>query len=459
MLPGPQVDRFVEKSPVSVMVEGVLRNALPAAALDALFEQHARQQYTGELLFSSMVDLMGHVVCGARKSVCAAYQAGVADIAVSLTALYNKLNGVETQVSAELARHAVGRLAPVLEERGAALPDWVPGYRTRILDGNHLAATERRLFETRTDSAAPLPGQALVIYDPRLMLIADVFPCEDGHAQERSLLDQVAARLHSRDLVIADRNFCTRAFLLAILAKGGSFAIREHKKLAWQTAGKLYGRGRTEGARVREQRVSILDDEGERVFLRRVLLDLDEPTRDGETQLAVLTNLPQEAADAAAVGRLYRKRWTIETAFQEWEAALQGEIDTLCYPRAALFAFCCAVTAYNLVGVVKGAVRATHGQQEAEELSGYYLADEMAGTRRGMLIAIPEEAWGAFQRMRATELAAVLRELAAKIRLASFRRHRRGIKKPPVKRTHDKDHPHVSTAKILAKRRESLNAV
>jgi IS4 transposase len=459
MLLGPLFERFVEKSPVSVMVEGTLHNALPPAALDALFAQHAREQYTRHLLFSSLVDLLGQVVTGVRKSVCAAYQAGVGDIAVSLTAVYNKLDGVEPQVSAELVRQTFARLAPVLDQLGAALPDWLPGYRARILDGNHLAATEHRLEETRSDSAAPLPGQALVFYDPRRKLIDDVFPCEDGHAQERSLLDEVVARIQARDLVIADRNFCVRQFLVAIRARGGSFAIREHKKLTWEPAGKLYGRGRIEGARVREQRVSILDDQGDKVLLRRVVLDLDEPTRDGERQLAVLTNLAEEEADAPAVGRLYRRRWTIETGFQELACALQSEIDTLCYPRAALFAFCCATVAYNLMGVVKGAVRAVHGAAAAEELSGYYLGDEVAGTRRGMLIAIPEEHWGIFQALTAAELAEVLRELAGKIRLTAFRRHRRGVKKPPVKRISREDHPHVSTAKLLEQRRQKRKSL
>jgi hypothetical protein len=39
--------------------------------------------------------------------------------------------------------------------------------------------------------SGPLPGQALVILEPDRMLLSDVFPCEDGHAQERSLLPQV----------------------------------------------------------------------------------------------------------------------------------------------------------------------------------------------------------------------------------------------------------------------------
>jgi IS4 transposase len=452
MLLAPVFERFAEKSPVSVMVEGALRNALNASLLDELFTRTAERQYTRQLFFSSLVDLMGTVVCGIRPSLCAAYQAGADQIAVSLTSVYNKLNGVEPQVSAELVRHTVGRLGPVLEHLGAALPDWVQGYHTRILDGNHLAATEHRLGETRAHSAAPLPGQALVVFDPRRMLVADVFPCADGHAQERSLLEGVVATIRARDLWLADRNFCVRHFLLAILARGACFAIREHQKLAWEPAGKLYGCGRIEGARVREQRIAIRNDQGERVFLRRVVLELDQPTRDGDRQLAVLTNLPAAAADARTVGQLYRRRWTIETAFQELEKSLNSEIDTLCYPGAALFAFCCALAAYNVLGVVKGALRAVHGQAKAEEVSGYYLADEIAGTRRGMLIAIPEEHWAVFGDMTAEQLAEVLRELAAKVRLAAFRRHRRGPKKPPVKRTYDKDHPHVSTARLLGER-------
>ncbi len=39
---------------------------------------------------------------------------------------------------------------------------------------------------------------------------------EDGHAQERSLLNQVVPLLEPSDLLIADRNFDMRAFLFGI---------------------------------------------------------------------------------------------------------------------------------------------------------------------------------------------------------------------------------------------------
>ena len=94
---------------------------------------------------------------------------------------------------------------------------------------------------------------------------------------------------------------------------------------------------------------------------------------------------------------MYRKRWTIETAFAELEATLDGEIDTLGYPKAALFAFCVALVSYNILSVVKAALRSVHGAKVVtEEVSGYYLADEVAGTYRGMMIAIPEDEWVVF---------------------------------------------------------------
>jgi len=70
----------------------------------------------------------------------------------------------------------------------------LPGYNVGVLDGNHFAATEHRLLETRTKTAAPLPGQALAVLDPDLRLAVDVFPCEDGHARLRKLCRGIICR-------------------------------------------------------------------------------------------------------------------------------------------------------------------------------------------------------------------------------------------------------------------------
>ncbi|NRB41771.1 MAG: transposase, partial [Pseudomonadales bacterium] len=131
---------------------------------------------------------------------------------------------------------------------------------------------------------------------------------------------------------------------------------------------------------------------------RCIRIKLNKNTRDGESEIKVLTNLPKYAADASAIADLYRKRWSIETMFQELEAHLHSEINTLGYPKAALFGFCVALISYNILAVVKAAMRSVHGEEKiANEVSGYYIAGELARTQEGMAIAIEEEEWAVFQ--------------------------------------------------------------
>ena len=78
-------ERFVEESPVSVMVRGLLETILCPQKLDELFEKNTKTQYTKELLFSTVVEMMSTVACGIRPSIHAAYQAKASEINVSVT--------------------------------------------------------------------------------------------------------------------------------------------------------------------------------------------------------------------------------------------------------------------------------------------------------------------------------------------------------------------------------------
>ena len=239
MMLGEVIDRFVEQSAVSVMFRGTLENAVTAELLDEVFVKTAKRQRQGELLFSSVVDLLALVATGRRKSVNDAYKAKKEQFTVSVTAVYDKLNGVETEVSRQMVRQTAMRMAEVVKRLAPRRTPLLRGYRTKIIDGNHLAATEHRIEELRTIASGPLPGQALVVLEPDRMLLTDVFPCEDGHAQERSLLPQVLPTVQAADLWIADRNFCTTGFLFGIAARSAAFLIRQHRSdLALRTAGR-----------------------------------------------------------------------------------------------------------------------------------------------------------------------------------------------------------------------------
>jgi IS4 transposase len=430
----------------------------PPATIDELFEEYADWQYTRKLLFSDVVDLMSMVVCSIRPSINSAFKKLAPTLGVTRKAVYDKINRVETTTSAALVRRTGTVLTPVIDELGARVEPLLDGYRTRLLDGNHLAGTEHRLEVLRTTGSAPLPGQSLVVLDPELRLVVDVIPCEDGHAQERSLTDAILGLIRPRELWIADRNFCTTQLLHGIAGREAFFIIRQHaRNLHWELVGKRRDRGRTETGRVFEQTMRTTNDAGEILLLRRVTLVLDKPTRDEDTEIHVLTNLPRKDASARVIAELYRKRWTIENAFQELEETLQSEINALGYPKAALFAFCVALVAYNIMSTVKAALRSVHGAGVIDtEFSTYDLAEEVAATHRGMMIAIPEDEWVVFQGMSPRELSPLLKQFASAVRLSEYRKQPRGPKKPQPERTSGAKARHVSTAKLLMRRKTEL---
>jgi hypothetical protein len=216
---------------------------------------------------------------------------------------------------------------------------------------------------------------------------------------------------------LVDRNFCVRDFICGIEARGAYFISRQHQGLSWEALSTPRYRGQTQTGKVYEQRIQVVDTQGKAHKYRRLRVSLNKPTRDGESELFILTNLPEAVASAKHIAEMYRKRWRIETMFQELEGPLHSEINTLGYPKAALFGFCVALVAYNVLAVVKAALRNVHGDKTIDnEVSGYYLAGNIARTYDGMMIAVGAKQWVIFHTMTFTQLAQVLLELAANVK-------------------------------------------
>jgi hypothetical protein len=286
------------------------------------------------------------------------------------------------------------------------------------------------------------------------MLITDVFLNEDGHAQERRLIGQVLQHVSEDQLWIEDRNFCTLGLMFGLARRGAAFVVRQHGQLQGELLGRLPRKGASRSGWVYEQPMLVRDPEsGETMRVRRITVKLTEPTRNGDPALHILSNVPIPRASAVQLARLYGKRWSIETAFFEITTTLSCEINTLGYPKAALFAFCLALMAYNAVSLIKAALRRAHGRQKInDEVSSYYLSFEIGRTYDGMMIAIPAPHWAFFRKLSAKEFANVLRELASSVNLSRYQKHPRGPKKKPPERTAYQNGRHVSTAKLLAQR-------
>jgi hypothetical protein len=447
------LQRFLDRSPITVMVRATLENLLRPAKLNAIFQEVAEVQYTRNVLFSSVIELMSLVVGKIRPSIRSAYAARAEEIDGSLTAVYEKLNHLEPKVMSAMVQRTAADAARIIDELGTAEPAWVPGLNVRVLDGNKLTGTEHRLDVLRTTKQAALPGQSLAVLDPSRRLVVDVVPCEDAHAQERSLLDAVLERVAENDLWLADRNFCTAKFLLGIAHRLGYFIIREHGQcFGYRLLGKVRPLGRGATGEVSEQTIEV-NFQGKPWRLRRVSVALDEPTQDGDTHIHVLTNLPVAKADGVVVAECYRRRWSIEGVFQILTDSLRCEINTLGYPKAALFGFSTALLAFNALSVAQEALRAAHGEAaSAEKISEQRLVMEVAAVHEGLDIATPAAAWEPVQTMPPRQFADQLVTWARKVKLQGFKKHKRGPKKPKPKRKSGDGNTHVSTARLLAEK-------
>jgi hypothetical protein len=452
MFNDPIFKAFVLERPIAVMAQMAIGRLLHSRTVDDVFADAAEQQYERTLLFSSLTGLMSDVVLGKQPSVNAAYKKQKDHLRVSLNAVYNKLDRVEPKISQALVRHSYQQVVEIRKGLGGNRKNEVAGYRTRIFDGNHLSKTEHRLAETRDLTAAPLPGKCIAVLDPRFEAIVDFFPIEDGHAQERTALDELLATVKRNDLWVGDRNFCTLKLFYKIAACNAAFVIRHHKNLEGVGLGKRKKVGKCESGVVYERTMKLPPYQGDAITVRRVEIELTTPTRDGDRTLVILTNLPKKGANACKIAEIYRYRWKIETAFQILTVALKCEVNTLCYPKAALFVFALALVAYNAIAVLEAAIAREHGRQEAEMMSHYYMALEIAQATDGMLIALPVERWLKLATLPTSQYTDHLRKIAKAIDLSVYRKSVRGPKKPKKKKRHQRNKVHISTAKLLAQR-------
>jgi Transposase DDE domain len=457
MILGECFEKFLERSPVSVMVRGTLERVFDPEKLEQVFSDNALLQYTRELTFAQCVGLRSDVVFRLVPSVGAWYKAHQDEVPVTRQAVYDKLKHLELPTAAGLVAYAGRAVGACLQQMPSPPSPVLSGYRVRVLDGNHLAGTEHRVKDLRRYRAAALPGHALVFYDPQWAVATDVLPCEDAYAQERALLPEVIPMVAKQDCLVADRNFCTLGFLFGIARQGAFFVIRHHaSNVVVQPQGPRRGVGHDARGQALYEQVGCLTepDTGATLVVRRITVQLLTPTRDGETELHILTNLPVADASAAQISTLYADRWSIETAFHHLTVDLACEVDTLGYPKAALLGFCVALVAYNVVALVKGALRAAHGTEYVkDQLSMYYLTLEVAQVATGMEIAVGIEPWEIFRQMNTAEFATTLVAIAQRLDTKKYTKHPRGPKKQPPHKLSGKHQTHVSTARILAMRR------
>ena len=452
------LNRLIHVSPIPVMVRATLESVLSPEAVNRIFVEHAVSQSQRVLLFSNVVELMMLVVCRLKPSVFAAFTHLKESLGVSAKSLYNKLSLVEPQVSRMLVVETAQQLSHVINELQVFETSPIPGYEVRILDGNHHPASHHRLKVLRDMAAGPLPGQTLVVYDPIRRLVVDCVPCEDGHTQERAIVTELLDPVTPGIVWIADRNFCTCTMLFELALHDAFFVIRHHSQLTLHRQGSVIDCGSCETGHINEQQVVITDSSGVQLTIRLITIELTNPTRDGDRQIQILSNLPPSIG-APVIAASYRDRWQVENVNLELVKHFASEQKALGYPPATLFAFCISLVAYKVLAVVQASLRSAHGEAASpENLSSYYVAHSLASGWEATML-LDETFWvKQYSGLNAAELAVELKAIAQHLDISKYRKHKRGPKKPPTPRTRFRNTPHVSTKRLLDEAKQTTKS-
>ncbi|HMB05880.1 MAG TPA: hypothetical protein VKP69_19360 [Isosphaeraceae bacterium] len=438
---------LVEGAPAAVMTRIALDWISDGTPLDEPFDEVAEDQYTRELTRTHFVPVLLDGASGHRPSPRAAFLRRELPLVAWLSAFYRKLNRLGLALPEAIVRRTAARARPLIVARGGLLPEPVAGPAVRIRDGNVLTGVEHRIAPLRTTASAGLPGLALAVSEPVSGSILELILAEDAYCQERALVGRVEVR--PGQLGVRDRNFGGRTPVFRIARRGASFLVRWHGATRpFVPAGRLRARGRCATGEAFAQPIDVSEGAGGIRRLRRIVLRRDEPTRDGETEIVRVTNLPAPVT-APQCGEAYRDRGRIEGHYQALTDLGPCEGPGLGYPRAALFAFSRSAVAGKARAVLRGDLRVAQGPEVAAEVSDFALGDEVAEVYPGMMMAAPPARWPDLSRSRATTVPKRLNELAERVPGHRMSRCRRGPKEPRPRRSSGKRIPHVSNKKLL----------
>ena len=440
------LEKYIRKCPFAVMTR-VLAEAFISRHLDDVFEENREHQYEHQLKFSALALAVADVTLKFCENLNQAYKQHHQQLAVAITSFYDKVRCIRPALSEAVVRHSAEQVIELQDALDYQPWQILPGYQCFDVDGNHLPRTDKRLKALRDSPGAPLPGKVVARFDLQRQIFDRAYLLTDAHDQELVTCDRLVEDLQAKDVLIADRHYCIIAFFEKIAAAAGFFVIRHHGRLKGKLIGKRMRIGEIETGVVYEQRMKLRSTE-DSMEVRRVTVVLNQPTRDGDQEIHILSNLPLTVS-SLQIAEVYRLRWEEETAFHVLQMTLTCESSSLGHPHAALFLFCMAMLAFNLRQVVFASLYCEHDEETVSEVSDFHISVDVSRYTDGMLVALDEKFWKEFVPVTTPALAAVLRRISRDIDMSKYRKSRRGPKKKKAKRSKNAQSKHVSTAKRL----------
>jgi hypothetical protein len=382
-------------------------------SLEDLFRRLRGRQYTQELTFATVVNLMADALLQYHGSGRQSFLRGQEDgrLTTSRQAVYGKLGHIALPLSEAFLAEGSQRLRQLLPEApvdAATLPRSLRGFAVYIVDGKVIKRVAKLLKPLRGQQGGLLGGKALVALHLQSRLAVCLASTADGEVNDAklipALLPQVAQVLPGPRLTLLDSQFCDLTQTPVLVAQGDHFVVRAHPKVHFHADAEAAPAGAAglHGGVDRRGRTWTQDwgwlgvPHGKKsLYVRRILLQ-----RPGETAVVLYTDLlDPQAFPAADLLTLYLARWGIERVFQQITEVfdLRSLIGTT--PAGTVFQLSFCLLWYNLIQVVRAQV-AQAAQLPVETISTELLyadvrrqltslAEVVGLTRAAALLTLP----------------------------------------------------------------------
>jgi hypothetical protein len=413
--------------------------------LDQVFQRHRGRSYERDISFPLLVRLITEALLGHRGSAHQTFQHAREDETLSATidAAYKKLSRVPIALSLGFFSDVAERLrsvvsASVVDPLPTTLADfWVLGF-----DGKKIKYVAKRLKPLRGLNGNIFGGKLLVVQDLATGHAVAVQAVADGEAADNPLAPEAIERVRNSEdsrarLWVSDRAFCAYELLHLLATAPDHFVVR------YKMNCKFY-------VDSREKTQTGIDDEGRsyrdeigwlggpkdphRIAVRKITAE-----RGKDQPFSIVTSLhDRERYSAKELLTLYRRRWGIETMFQQVVQTFELRHLIGSTPEATVFQAMLCMLLYNITLMIRDSV-ARGAKTEARGISMQLLFDDVIRDLTGWIEVIGVE--GSLELLKATrgltaaELRRYLDERLGKVWTKRWRKSPTR-KRPPKKGPH-----------------------
>lgn len=347
-----------------------------------VYNRHRGRSYTGEIAFPLFVHLLSDALLGHRGSAHQTFKQAqeAGQLTASVQAMYGKLRRVPIPLSQGLFAEAAARLAEVGVPAGDPVPTSLASFRPLGLDGKKLKYVVKRFKQLRGLKGNVFGGKLLVAQDICTGQAVVVEATADGEAADNPLVPgavaQVRALADSRSrLWIADRAFCDFGTLNLLSQNDDHFVVRYHPKCGFHID--PTHRVRTG---IDEQQRPFREEWGwlgkpnnpRRVRIRRIVVE----RTTGDPLILVSSLLDPQDHPATDLLIVYRRRWGIETMFQQVVQTFDLRHLIGGSPQATVFQAVFCLLLYNTTLIVRDYV-AVGAKRPSQTVSLHLLFDEL----------------------------------------------------------------------------------